>query len=45
VLFAVAAGTNVSTPLLLLYRDRLDLSGPATTSCSVSTPRAWRRPC
>jgi MFS family permease len=31
VLFAVAAGTNVSTPLLLLYRDRLDLSGPATT--------------
>ena len=30
-LFAVAAGTNVSTPLLLLYRDRLDLSGPATT--------------
>jgi hypothetical protein len=31
VLFAVACGTNVSTPLLLLYRDRLDLSGPATT--------------
>jgi predicted MFS family arabinose efflux permease len=30
VLFAVAAGTNVSTPLLLLYRDRLELSGPAT---------------
>ncbi|MEX2289382.1 MAG: MFS transporter [Mycobacteriales bacterium] len=30
-LFAVAAGTNVSTPLLLLYRDRLDLSGPQTT--------------
>lgn len=30
-LFAVAAGTNVSTPLLLLYRDRLELSGPATT--------------
>lgn len=25
-LFAVAAGTNVPTPLLLLYRDRLDLS-------------------
>jgi MFS family permease len=31
VLFAAAAGTNVSTPLLLLYRDQLDLSGPATT--------------
>ncbi|HWG93292.1 MAG TPA: MFS transporter, partial [Mycobacteriales bacterium] len=30
-LFAVATGTNVSTPLLLLYADRLDLSGPATT--------------
>lgn len=25
-LFAVSAGTNVPTPLLLLYRDRLDLS-------------------
>lgn len=31
VLFAVAAGTNVSTPLLLLYQDRLGLTGPATT--------------
>ena len=30
-LFAVAAGTNVSTPLLLLYRDALGLSGPQTT--------------
>lgn len=30
-LFAVAAGTNVPTPLLLLYRDRLDLSASATT--------------
>ena len=30
-LFAVAAGTNVSTPLLLLYRDALRLSGPETT--------------
>ncbi|MCY7366321.1 MAG: MFS transporter, partial [Frankiaceae bacterium] len=30
-LFAVAAGTNVSTPLLLLYRESLDLSGPAST--------------
>lgn len=30
-LFAVAAGTNVSTPLLLLYRDVLDLSGPEAT--------------
>lgn len=28
-LFAAAFGTNVSTPLLLIYRDRLDLS-PAT---------------
>ena len=27
----MACGTNVSTPLLLLYQDRLDLSGPATT--------------
>lgn len=25
-LFAVSAGTNIPTPLLLLYRDRLDLS-------------------
>lgn len=31
VLFAVAAGTNVSTPLLLLYRDTLALSGPEAT--------------
>lgn len=30
-LFAVAAGTNVSTPLLLLYRHELQLSKPATT--------------
>lgn len=30
-LFAVAAGTNVSTPLLLLYREGLELSGPAVT--------------
>ncbi len=30
-LFAVAAGTNVPTPLLLLYRETLDLSGPAST--------------
>lgn len=30
-LFAAAAGTNVSTPLLLLYREELDLSGPAAT--------------
>lgn len=28
-LFAVAVGTNVPTPLLLLYRDRLDLSPDA----------------
>lgn len=26
----MAAGTNVSTPLLLLYRDALDLTGPQT---------------
>lgn len=32
-LFAVAAGTNVPTPLLLLYRDRLDL--PADTLTAV----------
>lgn len=31
-LFAVAAGTNVPTPLLLLYRDRLDLSADALTA-------------
>lgn len=30
-LFAVAAGTNVPTPLLVLYRDRLDLA-PDTVS-------------
>lgn len=30
-LFAVAAGTNVPTPLLLLYRESLELSGPAST--------------
>ena len=31
VLFAVAFGTNVSTPLLLLYRERLDLSATSVT--------------
>jgi MFS family permease len=31
VLFAAAAGTNIPTPLLLLYRDELALSGPAAT--------------
>lgn len=31
VLFAVAFGTNVPTPLLLLYRDRLDLSATSVT--------------
>lgn len=30
-LFAVAAGTNVPTPLLLLYRSQLHLSGPQAT--------------
>ena len=32
VLFAVAAGTNVPTPLLLVYRDRLDLSAETLTA-------------
>jgi len=31
-LFAVAAGTNVPTPLLLVYRDRLDLSANVLTA-------------
>ena len=31
-LFAVAAGTNVPTPLLLVYRDRLDLSAEVLTA-------------
>jgi predicted MFS family arabinose efflux permease len=31
-LFAVAAGTNVPTPLLLVYRDRLDLSPQVLTA-------------
>lgn len=31
-LFAVAAGTNVPTPLLLLYRERLDLSASTVTA-------------
>ena len=30
-LFSVAAGTNVPTPLLLIYRDHLHLSGPQAT--------------
>ena len=30
-LFSVGAGTNVPTPLLLLYRERLHLSGPQAT--------------
>ena len=29
-LFVVGYGTNVSTPFLVLYRDRLDLSANAT---------------
>ncbi len=32
VLFAVAAGTNVPTPLLLVYRDRLDLGPDVLTA-------------
>ncbi|TYP81911.1 MFS transporter [Blastococcus xanthinilyticus] len=31
-LFAVAAGTNVPTPLLLIYQDRLDLSAEVLTA-------------
>ena len=31
-LFSVAAGTNVPTPLLLLYRDTLDMSESAVTA-------------
>jgi hypothetical protein len=31
-LFTVAAGTNVPTPLLLLYQDRLDLSASVVTA-------------
>jgi hypothetical protein len=31
-LFSVAAGTNVPTPLLLLYQDRLDLSASVVTA-------------
>ncbi|WP_369137554.1 MFS transporter [Modestobacter versicolor] len=31
-LFAVAAGTNVPTPLLLVYQERLDLSAEALTA-------------
>lgn len=31
-LFAVAVGTNVPTPLLLIYRDRLDMSPSAVTA-------------
>jgi predicted MFS family arabinose efflux permease len=31
-LFAVAAGTNVPTPLLLVYQDRLDLSAEVLTA-------------
>ena len=31
-LFAVAAGTNVPTPLLLLYRDRFGLSNEVLTA-------------
>jgi hypothetical protein len=31
-LFAVAAGTNVPTPLLLIYRDTLDLDADVLTA-------------
>ena len=34
-LFAVAYGTNVSTPFLVLYRDRLDLSPSQTMAIFV----------
>lgn len=37
-LFAVAYGTNVSTPLLLLYQDRLDLSAWTVTALFAAYP-------
>lgn len=37
-LFSVAFGTNVSTPLLLLYQDRLDLTTFATTALFAVYP-------
>ena len=37
-IFAVAYGTNVSTPLLLLYQDRLDLTAWTVTAVFASYP-------
>jgi MFS family permease len=37
-LFAVAYGTNVSTPLLLLYQDLLDLSAWTVTALFAAYP-------
>lgn len=37
-MFSVAFGTNVSTPLLLLYQDRLDLSTFTTTALFAVYP-------
>ena len=37
-LFAVSFGTNVSTPLLLLYQDRLELSTMTTTALFAVYP-------
>lgn len=37
-IFAVAYGTNVSTPLLLLYQDRLDLSAWTVTALFAAYP-------
>ncbi len=37
-MFAVAYGTNVSTPLLLLYQDRLDLSAWTVTALFAAYP-------
>lgn len=39
-LFAVAMGTNVSTPLLLAYQTRLDLSNWAVTAIFAAYPLA-----
>ncbi|MBA3983580.1 MAG: MFS transporter, partial [Acidimicrobiia bacterium] len=37
-LFSVALGTNVSTPLLLIYQDRLDLSAWTVTALFAVYP-------
>ena len=44
-LFAVAAGTNVPTPLLLIYQERLGLSPRCSPRCSAATPPGSCRRC